>query len=107
MPTLTSWSCTAPEDTGRAGDAGRRRSYWASCFVKRRQEPFPPDRGPMLRSSVTARMIAIPRPPSSSSSPPGGGLERLEAAALVRDLDRDALVEELVADLDRAFAAVG
>ena len=56
----------------------------------------------MVKSSVSARMIAMPSPPSSSS--PVCHLEQLgiEPLAVVRDLDRKAVDSQLVADLDGA-----
>ena len=71
-------------------------------LTNRRREP-PPSRSPISTSSVSARMISIPRPPSSrSSSAPGCVGVRVEAAAGVADLDREPVGQQLVDDVDAA-----
>ncbi len=77
----------------------------SSTLTKRSREPRPPSPAPISTSSAIERMIAIPSPPSASSSsaPSPAGLRRIEALAVVHDLDHEPIGVELVADVDRAF----
>ena len=87
----------------------RGRLYGRS-LTKRSRDPRPLAPPPISTSSAIERMIAIPRPPSesSASSPFCAAVVRLEARAVVGDLDDQPVVPELEADRDVALViAVG